>query len=162
MAHGFYLIDEKGNVLAPKQKDKSSNCYFFFWQGVLLYNKECYKFLKKICRKLDITEGILFEDFPELVRYLSPDPFKDDTYTGSSKLYQVLSPDTIDIFRDEQWQYFMSRQAYYTDGNGFICADWDCGVDSIVGTYNDYKRLQSTNIDFASLIDDYRLFELSN
>jgi len=157
LAHGFYRIDRYGNVIATKSDNKDS-CVFFFWQGVMLFNKECYKFLKKVCNAYNITEGVLMEDYPLLVRSLSPDPFKDEQNFSDGATYMALTSDDFNIFANDQWQYFMSDKCYWFDERGFVSCEWEVDDYQRQTTFDDYKRLSDTFIDFSYLIDEYKIY----
>lgn len=157
LAHGFYRITKKGDIIATKSDDKDS-FLFFFWQGVMLFNKECYKFLKKLANAYNITEGQLIEDYPLLVRSLSPDPFKDDQNFDDGATYMALTGDEFIPFANDQWQYFMSDKCHWFDERGIESCDWDVNEWQRMGTFDDYKRLSDTFIDFSYLIDEYKIY----
>ena len=52
----------------------------------------------------------------------------------------------------------MSNKCYWFDEKGFISCDWDSDDYSRESTFDDYKRLSNTEIDFATLIDDYKIY----
>lgn len=157
LAHGFYRINRKGEILPTKTDDKDS-FIFFFWQGVMLFNKECYKFLKKVATGYNITEGVLMEDYPLLVHSLSPDPFRDNQLFDDGATYIALTNDEFNTFANDQWQYFMSNKCYWFDANGISVCDWDVDNYQKESTYDDYKRLSETFIDFSYLIDEYKIY----
>lgn len=161
LAHGFYYINKDGEVVNSSKYDKASNSIhvFFFWQGVLLYNKECYKFLKKLCRKEHITEGELMEEYFLLVHSLSPDPFKDDQQFNDTRMYYAISHEDFDVFCNQQWQYFMSKNCYWFDECGNISADWESDMLGVKSTFDDYCRIiDRKTIDFSELIDIYKVY----
>ena len=162
LAQGFYYIDNNGKICTSDEVKKiNNNLYrmFFFWQGVMLYNKECYKFLKKMAKVYNLTEGELIEDYPLLVHYLSPDPFKDDQTFNDGAMYDTKELDSFELFTNQQWQYFMSNDCFWLDEEGLISANWSSDYIGKKATFDDYcKMCDSANIDFSLLIDNYKIY----
>lgn len=159
LAQGFYFINDKGKIVHSSERHNDRVHIFFFWQGVLLYNKECYKFLKKLSKVYNLTEGQIIEDYPFLVHYLSPDPFKDDQLFDDGATYIAMTDSDIKVISSCQWQYFMSKNVYWFNKDGMITASWDSVPDRVKSTFDDYIRLgDTTYIDFACLIDEFGVY----
>jgi len=157
LAHGFYRITRDGDII-PTKSDNKDSFIFFFWQGIMLFNKECYKFLKKLASGYKITEGVLIEDYPLLVHSLSPDPFRDNQLFKDGATYIALTNDEYQVFANDQWQYFMSNKCYWFDQDGLCACDWDVDKYQRESTFDDYKRLSESFIDFSYLIDEYKIY----
>lgn len=50
---------------------------YYFWEGVILYNKECFEFLTQLMSKKNMTSKQLLENNPDLVHYLGPYPWRN-------------------------------------------------------------------------------------
>lgn len=157
LAQGFYFIDNTGKIVSAKERNLENVHVFFFWQGIMLINKECYKFLKKLGKLYGLTEGQLVEDYPLLVHSLSPDPFKDNQIMDD-KTYVATSPDSFKLFINAQWQYFMSKNCYYFNDLGHLSGSWECDSSMVKATFDDYVRMSNEQIDFASLIDEFKVY----
>lgn len=159
LAQGFYFINQSGQIVSAKDKNNGKVHVFFFWQGVMLYNKECYKFLKKMAKAYSITEGQLIEDYPLVVHFLSPDPFCDNQSFNDGVMYMADGPDNFQVFSNLRWQYFMSRNRYFFDKEGIISTSWEVDKEDVAATYDDYVKMNDDMfIDFSYLIDNYKIY----
>ena len=159
LAQGYFFINDKGKIVSSQERNNDRVHIFFFWQGVMLYNKECFKFLKKLSKTYGLTEGQLIEDYPLLVHYLSPDPFKDDQLFEDQATYVAMSDSDYKVVSSCQWQYFMSKNVYWFNKDGLITASWESTPDRVKSTFDDYIRLgDKTYLDFAFLIDEFGVY----
>lgn len=138
--HGEYCLNYIGNISAGNQwTDK-----FYFWNGYLLYNKNCWDFLVNFQKEFKADSTTVTHCCAELIAALSPFPIKvgdkfvtfDDNNTtkASLKVYQGnLDP-------------FFCSSSYYVS-NGHICS-------TTFGKYQFLSEIIKTlnkEIDFAFL-----------
>jgi len=98
------------------------------------------------------------EDYPLLVHSLSPDPFRDNQLFKDGATYMALTNDEYQLFANDQWQYFMSNKCYWFDQDGLCACDWDVDKYQRESTFDDYKRMSESFIDFSYLIDEYKIY----
>ena len=51
---------------------------YYFWQGIILYNKKCYDILQALMTKKNMTAEELLKNYPDLVHYLGPYPWHNE------------------------------------------------------------------------------------
>lgn len=70
--HGSKIVNEFGLV---KDKLETGAYEIWFWDGIMLYNQQCYVWLDAFCKEFGSTPNELFKYYPEMILYLSPYPF---------------------------------------------------------------------------------------
>ena len=70
-AHGQYEATFTGKV---DVKFPEMNTYYF-WEGVILYNEECFNTLLEIMNKKNMNSSDLLQQYPDLVHFLGPYPW---------------------------------------------------------------------------------------
>lgn len=80
--HGNYHVNKFGNIFKTPSKD-TLECWF--WDGVMLYGKQEYVYLKNVCNYYNLKPDELKWCCPEILNYVSPYPIKDSDYTGTTE-----------------------------------------------------------------------------
>ena len=83
--NGEYTINKYG-VIRPND-DKYSQKYYFF-NGILLYNKESYDYLIKVKDMLNVNEEMFADAYMDLINNFSPYPIMSEFYFGDKKYYK--------------------------------------------------------------------------
>lgn len=82
--HGSKIVSEYGVVKTEIGKDAYE---MWFWDGILLYNRECFIWLEAFCKDFGSTPHELFNYYPEMILYLSPYHF----YRTSAGLVELVT-----------------------------------------------------------------------
>lgn len=71
LCHGMYAFDSKGVCKSSHQIGE-----FYFWQGIILYNYNCFSFLESFAKCYGLSNNGMILSYPNLIHHLSPYPFK--------------------------------------------------------------------------------------
>lgn len=87
--HGKYNVSNYGYV-NPTYNTNSNEMWF--WQGVLLKNKDAFMYLEKFCDEVNVSKEEIGKWYYELIRYLSPYPYVSMTKSGVTYIYKINDP----------------------------------------------------------------------
>lgn len=73
-AHGCYLLNTIGKRYTKPTKFTKE---YYFWYGVILFNKKCFELLQSIMSQKNQTAEEFLRNNPDTVHYLSPYPWED-------------------------------------------------------------------------------------
>lgn len=105
IAHGDVMANIIGKI---GNKESSHSKHFYFWNGVLLCNKDCFDVLSSIAKIKGVTPAVLEINEPNLVHFLSPYPWRnakqeefdlvESTVDWSSHPYSGVITRVFDMF----------------------------------------------------------------
>lgn len=91
--HGMYVISDYGYL---KSNNEVNTLYheMYFWNGILLKNKEAYMYLQKFYTSYGEfnTPKQMFEYCEDLILYLSPYPYERIIKNSVSEIREIISP----------------------------------------------------------------------
>ena len=82
IAHGKFEASFTGRLGTELVTKKP----YYFWEGIILYNQECYDFLISVMTAKNMTSNELLHSFPDLIHYLGPYPWFND----KEKFYDMM------------------------------------------------------------------------
>lgn len=110
LCHGVAFMNEYGRSTSEKE----SRVRGAFFNGILLYNEACFRFLETVCDRWHMSVDCIMNGLPDLVYILSPLPFWDD----QSKCFLEYNGDItkIDAADGDYVQPFESTMATFDNG----------------------------------------------
>lgn len=108
LAHGSYSVGVFGTLNVQNAKQ------MWFWEGILLKNKEAFNTLHKICESLGILPKELYDYYKEVVLYVSAYPF----IKNNGLVEHVDNPLASSLFTGTL--YIPFSNIYYTINEGII------------------------------------------
>lgn len=141
-AHGIFSVTPIGQIV-NKRRIKSA-CEVAFFNGVLLKNINCFKFLTKFCKDFELSAYDLTKDFPEIVWYLSPLPARFDNIW-----YKVVSPNKIEAYSGSIYLPFTTDELLIQNGYSEYKQDCCTYSDTLKKTLLPYK---SYKVDSEALM----------
>lgn len=107
--HGQRFVKQYGECCPNKE---SSNEELWFFYGILLKDKSCFKFLEDYNKRTKETPEEFLKKHQNLIRYLSV----DQLYFKNGVLVISLNPYTYQVFSGELINYFSSSRKIYDNG----------------------------------------------
>lgn len=144
--HGNYHVNKFGNIFKTPSED-TIECWF--WDGVMLYGRQEYSYLKNVCNYFNLKPDELKWCCPEILNYVSPYPIKDPDYTGTTedKWFKCTDLENIVPYTGILHLFTETKQNFCSSG------DITTTVYSNKGTnFETLKRLiEKKTIDIAKL-----------
>jgi hypothetical protein len=116
-AHGTYSTDILGGVYAKGTRNTVTSS---FWSGVLLYNEECFNFLERLRKELNVSPLLILQYYPDLVHYLSP---IKAWITEEGKFVESKSGELRQLFSGTQEYPFTTEKLTIKNGDLLYCKE---------------------------------------
>lgn len=151
--HGRIYCSKYGYLVNEKDAKLAGNNPYYFWHGILLYNKHCFNFLSAVRKTLG-SDLEMDDVYPYLPFYLSPYPLKDILLTESYWAVKVAEPfgETLTRVDGTMPRLFSDKLLIFRDG--YLTyqggeSDFDDNIKKIkdLGSFKITKELASSFLD---------------
>lgn len=132
--HGSYYVQPSGKI-----GYNSDATYLHFWNGVLLKNYQCYKFLTNFAQKSKLSPVELCYTIPDIINFLSFYPFMDADYDYKFVIHKSLTEK--EIYNGEI--HWIGEDCVYKCVDGVPEDYYPATSDSV------FKQLYTNNLRFS-------------
>lgn len=117
-AHGKFIVDPYGNILSNDDiKNVDSVKTVYFYNGIVVYNKDCFDILTKISSTWCCTPSDLYSIMPCLIYSLSPYPMRNYNINKDYLAYIVIdSEEKTELFDGNIQLLFSTKEYMYEKG----------------------------------------------
>lgn len=111
--NGYFDTDVLGFI---KKEGSPESHRFWFWEGVLLKNEDCFDYLDSLAEYLGGSTEDVMNLYPEVVAYLSVFPLILPNVTGNRKAYISTDGETLEAYTGQFQLLFDSYIREYQNG----------------------------------------------
>lgn len=137
--HGLYNLNFTGAISG------TDNFPFYFFNGQLLYNAECFSFLSRMATESKLSTEEFYEKYKIQINYLSPYPFQLDKELQT--LFKSTTGTSCSRFNGILERVFTIYSENYTEGS----LTFPLLFKGFNKTFGGFKNIKAPEFDFKTL-----------